>query len=460
VRLLRHLGFLSRLSGRTHFPLQLTVCLGIACWVGINLAVEGRADHPVPGGFEQHPPSGPTDFPALSFLIEDYLTTDSPSRAAKLLTQILKHPGADLTSVSRAIQRGPRYVIQPTGRQPGLSIRIGRQVFRYGLYVPETYQSTREYPLIICLHGLGFTGDAYLERWQPRLGDDYILACPTLPEGDWWTRRAEELVLQLIRAVSARYRVDPDRIMLTGMSNGGIGTYIIGAHQAPLFAGISPMAAGLPDVLFPFLKNLQHTPVYIIHGSEDRVMPVELSRAVAEELRGLNSPVVYREHTRTHPMAGGHFFPREELPDLVSWFGSRQRDPLPKRLVVVRDATHLTAFGWVRIDSAEHIAAFSDHLIDSQDEAIVHRVYASLIAEVVAPNRIEVQTTRVRRYSLFLNETLVDFSHPLTIVTNGHLSFLDTVLPSVGTLLRQARLHQDRHVLFPALVTVPVEVDR
>ncbi|MFO0729776.1 MAG: hypothetical protein U0361_02055 [Nitrospiraceae bacterium] len=38
-----------------------------------------------------------------------------------------------------------------------------------------------------------------------------------------------------------------------------------------------------------------------------------LSRKLAAELKNLNYPFVYREHDHIHPMAGGHFFPREEL---------------------------------------------------------------------------------------------------------------------------------------------------
>src|SRR5207245_8913456 len=59
--------------------------------------------------------------------------------------------------------------------------------------------------------GAGLTCDTYLGRWQALLGDGYLLACPTLVQGAWWTRQAEELVLATIRAVQARYRIDPDR---------------------------------------------------------------------------------------------------------------------------------------------------------------------------------------------------------------------------------------------------------
>ena len=290
-------------------------------------------------------------------------------------------------------------------------------------------------------------------------GSSNLSSCVRTTIAVWWSGATSANVTEdlLEHRGATFYRVDPDRIFLTGMSNGGIGALLIGVHHAGLFAGLAPMAGGLDDVLFPFLENLRHTPVYLIHGLNDQVMPVELSRSVAKELTRLGYPVVYREHDRVHSLAGGHFFPREELPDLVAWFATHRRDAVPKRVTVVRDATHLMAFGWVRIDATDRIAAFTENLIDQREEAVANRVYARLDAEVVAPNRIEVRTRLVRRYTVFLNQGLVDIAKPVTIVTDGRVSYESLVVPTVETLLREARFRQDRRMLFSAMVTIPVE---
>jgi dienelactone hydrolase len=405
------------------------------------------------------PPAGSDESQSqtLDPLVQAFLRTEDADQADRTLAAILHRPDATLDAVDAAIAAGPRYRDEATGLQPGVPIRVKGRTFHYGLYVPASYRPTQDHALVVCLHGAGFTGDAYLERWQPRLGEGYILACPTFIAGTWWTRQAEELVLATIQAVQARYRIDPDRIFLTGMSNGGIGTYLVGMHHAPLFAGLAPMASGLDDVLWPFLENLRQTPVYLIHGARDQVMPVELSRAIAKELSRLGYEFQYREHDRTHPMAGGHFFPREELPALVSWFGAHRRNPLPRHVTVVRDATHLAPFGWVRIDVTDPIAAFRDNLIESRDDAVRNRLYAKIDVRMAEPNRIEVHTRRVRRYSLFLNSTLVDFSKPVTVVTDGRTSFEGTVTPNVETLLRDARRRQDRRMRFSAVVTIASE---
>jgi hypothetical protein len=185
-------------------------------------------------------------------------------------------------------------------------------------------------------------------------------------------------------------------------------------------------------------------------------MPVELSRTITKELTRLGYPFVYREHDREHPMAGGHYFPREELPELVTWLNAQRRNPLPTSVTVVRDASHFQPFGWVRIDATDPIAAFSEDLVSKRDDLIMRREYARLDVSIVAPNRIEVQADRVQRYSLFLNEQLIDSSKPLVVLTNGQVSFEGPVTPSLEILLRQARLRQDSRQLFPIHLTIIV----
>lgn len=393
---------------------------------------------------------------SLASLVVQYIQAQDSDESGQLLQRILSDQSASVETVSQVIRAERSYQNQSVGSLPDEQIVIRGQTYPLSLYIPPTYQASRAYALVVCLHGFGFSGEEYLERWRTRLGEDYLLACPTYPAGAWFTRRAEELVLETIRQAGQRYHVDSDRVFLTGMSNGGIGAWLIGMHHAPLFAGLAPMASGLDNVLMPFLANLRSTPVYIIHGAKDQVMPVDLSRSIARELDELGYPHVYREHQREHPMAGGHYFPREELPDLVAWFNRQRREPLPRSLTVVRDGSHFQPFNWVRLDSTDPIAAFSEDLVDKRDERIKRRVYARLDASIAGSNRIEVKAEHVQRYSLFLNEQLIDFSKPLTVVTNGRLSFEGTVTPSVETLLRQVRLRQDSGRLFSVHLTITI----
>jgi len=426
-----------------HLRRFLFLCL-LSCllWAGLSIPVTHAAGE-----------GASTD---LASQVWHYMATQDGEGARALLASILQRPDATVQAVQELLRTGRPHGLQPVGLLPDEQIVVRERPYRLSLSVPQSYEPTRDYALIVCLHGAGFTGEAYLDRWKTRLGEGYILACPTYPAGAWFTRRAEDLVLATVQAVQQRYRIDPNRIFLTGMSNGGIGAWLIGMHHAPLFAGLAPMASGIDDVLFPFLENLRTTPTYIIHGSQDQVMPVELSRKLAGELKNLGSPYIYREHDRTHAMAGGHFFPREELPDLVKWFDEQHRNPAPTALTVVRDASHLLPFGWVRIDATDQIASFSEDLVDKRDDSIRQRTYARLIAHVTGPNRIDVKTDRVRQYTLFLNGDLVDLSQPVVITTDGQVSFEGVVTPQVDTLLRHARLRQDPGQLYPVQLTLSV----
>jgi hypothetical protein len=126
------------------------------------------------------------------------------------------------------------------------------------------------------------------------------------------------------------------------------------------------------------------------------------------------------------------------------------------RVTVVRDASHFQPFGWVRIDATDAIAAFSEDLVSKRDDRITRQEYARLDASIVAQNRIEVRADRVQRYSLFLNEQLIDSSKPLVVLTNGQVSFNGPVTPLLETLLRQARLRQDSRQLFPIHLAIQV----
>ena len=147
---------------------------------------------------------------SLLSLVQDYLQGRSAASSQVPLQAILQHPDANLQTVEAAIRQVPEYSNAPVGAQPQRSVKLRGQEAPFALYVPPSYTPEQAYPLILCLHGAGFTGEAYLDRWVPRLEDRYILACPTIPMGAWWTRFAEDLILEILNDVSQAYHVDPD----------------------------------------------------------------------------------------------------------------------------------------------------------------------------------------------------------------------------------------------------------
>ncbi|MFQ5781418.1 MAG: hypothetical protein ACE5HN_11615, partial [Nitrospiria bacterium] len=356
----------------------------------------------------------------LNLLVQQFLASRGADQSDALLNEIKGHKGVTVERLEALIEGGGLYAPEPPVGSLHRSIRVGGEARSYALYVPKEYDPANAYPLVVCLHGAGFSGDAYLDRWKTRLGEKALLVCPTIERGAWWSPPAEALVLAAMRDVQSKYHIDPNLILLTGMSNGGIGTYIVGIFHAARFAAISPMAGGIPEEIFPYLKNLTATGIYVIHGSRDQVMPVTLSRDVANYLKGEGIAYTYREHDREHPRAGGHFFPREELPALVTWFREQRRNPYPTRVVSVRDRVHHDPFFWTEINEmAGEVADIQGSLFNKEEEVRVKKgLFPSLIAQV-DQNRVEVKSERVRKYTLFFNKHLIDFSKPVVVITNG-----------------------------------------
>jgi len=394
----------------------------------------------------------------LNPLVQQYLASADPKQSEALLSEIQGQKGITIDQVAQAIRTGGLYPPQSKVGPLHMSLEIGGDAYDYAMYVPETYDSASAYPLIVCLHGAGFTGDSYLERWQSRLGEKSILACPTMMNGAWWTPEGEALVMGVINDVRAKYRIDPNRIYLTGMSNGGIGAYLIGIFHADRFAAVAPMAAGIPEEIFPFLLDFSSTGIYIIHGSKDEVMPVILSRKIDEYLNEHHIQHVYREHDLLHPMAGGHFFPKEELPALVNWFEEHRREPFPSRVVSIRDSEHLSPFYWTEINQTDGEVASVLGSIFNQEEAerVKKGDFPSLTAEV-KENRVDVKSERVQKYTLYFNRSLIDFSKPVVVYTNGKKSFEGKLTEGIVPLLKEAKRREDRGALYTASVTISLK---
>ncbi len=390
----------------------------------------------------------------LNLLVQDFLLSEDEQQSEALLKKILVHPKATIDDLEEMIQDGQLYPAKPYVGSLHNEVQVGDKEMSYALYVPTDYDPAQSYPLIVCLHGAGFNGDAYIDRWLPRLGEKSILLCPSIRGGAWWTPEGEALVLAALEVVTARYHVDATRIFLTGMSNGGIGAYLLGMFHADRFSAISPMAGGIPDEIFPYLKNFSTSSLYIIHGASDQVMPVELSRKVNAYLEKEGIHHVYREHNREHPMAGGHFFPKEELPALLSWFDEQRRIADPAQVASVRDQSHLQPFYWTEINETKgEVADLQRSLFDENDAGLVRSGAFPSITAGIEGNKIAVVSHLVKKATLFFNRRLIDYSKPIVIISNRR-RFEFELTESAEFLLREAKRRKDRNALYSASVTI------
>ena len=402
--------------------------------------------------------------------IDRFLSTDDPAEETEILKRIkqfgVPHEAIKLLLRESAVGRGG-----PPGLFRGVPVKhMGREL-TYSLYVPASAQTGKSLPMIVVLHGMGGRGDLTLQRWQKRLNDEYIILCPTYPIGAWWTLSAEELVLQLIRETRARYPVDPNRIFLAGLSNGALGTYLIGMFYPDYFAGLIPIAGAVSEPHYlHFLVNLTNTPVYSIQGTHDPIFPIQFSRRIYQIMTDMQYPLTYREHSERGMAHGGHFLPESEVPALVEWLKEQRRELYSTVVRMVRETNHLDRIQWARVTRGLQMAALQIPGPLPESMNIQDGKAATLIAVHKEKNLFEIMGKNLLEMELYLSTDQVDFDQPVMVtfqemkdlkgkfVTGQKwVKFNGTVKRDTALLLRDFKLRRDPEQMFDAKLTVVLE---
>lgn len=157
---------------------------------------------------------------------------------------------------------------------------------QYLLYPPTDPEDAESVPLIIFLHGSGERGSdlslvkkwglpQYLERRHTLPA--YVVApqCPS--EELRWEDVLDELETLLIDLLRA-YPIDADRVLLTGFSMGGFGTWQWALRSPQHFAALMPVGGhGFKHKQYfdiEDLSPLREHPIWMVHGAVDDVVPV------------------------------------------------------------------------------------------------------------------------------------------------------------------------------------------
>jgi len=181
---------------------------------------------------------------------------------------------------------GPTYF--NVGRQGTIN---GRQV-AWTVSVPSSYRDGTAVPLILSLHYGGepstYYGGLFTDMLvTPALGKlGAIVLSPTCPVTlSWWDGIMEGVVLALIDSVRSEFTIDPERMLVTGFSFGGIGTWYYAGMHPELFSAAIPIASQVSE---EFLDYIGDIPLYVIHSTADAVLPaIEImARVDTLEARG------------------------------------------------------------------------------------------------------------------------------------------------------------------------------
>lgn len=225
---------------------------------------------------------------------------------------------ATATAESQPAEPRSRSQSRATGHQAGGRLVEGKAAHKYLCYLPAGYDTQAKFwPTIVFLHGACNDEDLEkLKRFGPvkfaleQKDFPFIVVAPATAKG-WDVRLFDDF----LKRIQRQSRVDRNRIYLTGVSMGGHATWRLAMVYPNRFAAIAPVSgAGNPRQAAELLRRL---PVWVIHGENDTVVPVELARRMIRALEQVGGNV----KSTIYPDRGHDaFIPAYDDPELYKWF--------------------------------------------------------------------------------------------------------------------------------------------
>lgn len=374
--------------------------------------------------------------------------TEQESARNALLTA-----ATDINTLYSWLKSGPAYAADvPRGKQESSRRAPDGTLFRYVYVVPETYDPARSYPVEFMLHG-GVSRpewDAGGEWWRRGYDSyaemDQITVLPaSWNDNFWWQDSQADNVKAILQSIKQTYNVDDNRVYLSGVSDGGTGTYFFAFKQPTEWAAFLPFI-GHPGVLRNtqsgggialYFENLMNNALFIVNGEKDPLYP---AASVEPFIKILKDADINHEFTVIPD--GGHntsWLP-DEMPRIVAFKQANVRDPLPESLIWVADNDQrYNRNGWIRVD------------------ALATEGRPGLLEVSREGNQFTVNAERVATFSLLLNPEEVNFNELISVSVNGATLFSGQVQQDAQTLLDYAAGERDRTQLYTAelILSVP-----
>jgi poly(3-hydroxybutyrate) depolymerase len=270
-----------------------------------------------------------------------FLAAASVADATRAADEVVKS-GATFDEAYAALKRGRTYSASAPKGLVRDSHKVGDLTFNYQLDVPETYDPAKRWQLRVQLHGgVGRPDPAPRGNGIGQLaGAEQIYLLPTAwNEAEWWTDLQLGNLRALLDIVKRRYNIDENRVVLSGVSDGGTATYYFSMRDTTPFAAFLPLNGAIPvlrNTLMRidgelFMNNMINKPFFIVNGGKDPIYPTSLVEPYITqmqqggvELKYLPQPDAvhntawwpevkdtYEAFVREHQ--------RKPLPDVLSW---------------------------------------------------------------------------------------------------------------------------------------------
>ncbi|MAG55239.1 MAG: hypothetical protein CMJ83_03010 [Planctomycetes bacterium] len=174
------------------------------------------------------------------------------------------------------------------------TLEMGDQERAYLVHVPKGYDGKKSVPLVLMLHGRGSSGRQAASRyygWKP-LSEKHgfvvafpdALGRPRSWKPAWGGRKTADgrFLARLIDTVGEEFKIDTDRVFMTGHSSGGIMSFSFAATHSGKVAAIAPVAGTIGTDTrgrtFTVPKPKGPVPAVIFHGMSDNVVPYDKER--------------------------------------------------------------------------------------------------------------------------------------------------------------------------------------
>jgi predicted esterase len=341
------------------------------------------------------------------------------------------------------------------------------------------------WPLFIAMHGGGGTGeklatphswDVNSSEWdaQVRLSlglypNDAIYFVPRMVDdnqGRWWKEFNVTAFSAMIRHAILFWDIDPNRVYLIGISEGGYGTETLACRYPDLFAAANGMACGSGTSIH--VENLRNLPFRTDVGERDtmfgRVTNAVAKHELLETLRQ-KDPHGYTNHLEVHP-GKGHGINYQPGPN---WLLPFSRSSHPDRVTVTlfqHDEVKNKGAYWLHaVNDLDKKVIYLDARINTQENSIAITATATKNDESVqaadwqkpladSGETIPASGLKLR---LWLHESLLDLAKPVRISINGKPVQTLTPAPQLSTLCESLLLSGDPEFSYPAKaeVTVP-----
>ncbi len=166
----------------------------------------------------------------------------------------------------------------------------------YLLHLPEGHDPTKKWPVIVFMHGSGeidAEGDnlnGLTKHSLPRIAEDpmfdypFIVISPQINNAGWLSHAAE--VGAALDRVISEFGGDANRLYLTGLSYGGVGTFSVGIALADRIAALMPITPGGNVSNWDMRSSIVGIPTWLMIGTLDNEYQVNSTRIMDLETSG------------------------------------------------------------------------------------------------------------------------------------------------------------------------------